>query len=168
MSADIERFANEDAKLDDVLFFDFETASRCLSRDDSQFWRRAYAKCLMALLEGTVSRLSQHTVTFYDGVLAESEKKALIGRSGALENAFNAFDLYTNTSGVETPLNRNSEEWLILEKAIRIRNRITHPRSAEELEISDLDLAHLQITARVILDLLCTAHRDAGRALLRK
>jgi hypothetical protein len=165
---DIEMFGKEDSKLDDVLFGDLEIVSENLSRHDSQFWRRAYCRALISMFEGVLHRLSMYTLTFYDGMLGEDEKRELTRRHGALDQAFHTLDLYTNVSGADTPLKRNTEEWLILKKAVKIRNRITHPTSAENSELSDLDMAHLRVTAKVIMDLLCQSQLDVARALLRK
>lgn len=153
---------------DNILLTDLEIISVHLERDDSQFWRRSYCRTLMALFEATITYFANHTLENYDGVLAEEEKRSLRQRFGALNRALDAFDLFTNVAGVSTPFVRGSEEWLILEKAIRIRNRVTHPTTAGDLEISDLDLVHLRITAGVLFRLTIRAQRDVSRALSRK
>lgn len=151
-----------------ILMSDLEIIWEHLERDDSQFWRRSYCRTLMALFEATIAYFASNTLEYYDGVLGEAEKRSLRRRFGALTRAFDAFDLFTNVAGVSTPFARGSEEWLVLEKAIRIRNRVTHPTCAGDLEISDLDMAHLRITSDVVFRLTIQAQRYVSRALLRK
>jgi hypothetical protein len=153
---------------EDVLVSDLEIICVHLERGDSQFWRRSYCRCLIALFEAVVADLAGHTLQFYDGVLGDGEKRSLRRRFGALARAFDAFDLFTNVAGASTPLICGSEEWLVLEKAIRIRNRITHPVTSDDLEITDLDMAHLRITGGVLLRITIEAHQRVARALSKK
>jgi hypothetical protein len=153
---------------EDVLVSDLEIVCAHLKTEDSQFWRRSYCRSLMAFFEAVVADLAGHTLQFYDGVLGEGEKRSLRRRFGALARAFDAFDLFTNVAGTSTPLIPASEEWLVLEKAIRIRNRITHPVTPGDLEITDLDMAHLRVTGGVLLRITTQAHQRVAQALSKK
>jgi len=168
MDSDIDAFYEESRRLDETLLGDLESASKHLGLEDTQFWRRTYCRCLMTAFEGIVQDLKKHTLYFYDAMLGDDEKDVLRKRLGALEGAFHAFDLYTNVAGATTPLERESQEWLILKKAIKIRNRITHPESADDLELSAQDMIHLKATAKVLFDLICTCHEDTGKALKKR
>jgi hypothetical protein len=153
---------------EDVLVSDLEIICAHLKTEDSQFWRRSYCRCLMALFEAVVADLAGHTLQFYDGVLGENEKHSLRRRFGALARACDAFDLFTNVAGTATPLIPGSEEWLVLEKAIRIRNRITHPVACGDLEITNLDMVHLRVTGGVLLRITSQAHQRVAQALSKK
>jgi hypothetical protein len=152
---------------DNELIGDLTIARRSLEFDDSQFWRRTYCRCLMTMFEGCIQSLRQYTLDCYDGMLGDKEKKTLQGRQGALEGAFNGMDLFMDVAGATTLLKVDSQEWLVLKKAIAIRNRITHPYSFDDLNISNMDLQHLKVTDDVVVRLLADTLREAGRALMK-
>ena len=122
----------------------------------------------MATFEGMIQEIKERTLALSNGVLlGDGEVELLNSRIGALESAFCALDLLTSCAGAKTPLQRDSQEWLILKKAIKIRNRITHPRTTNDLDISIMDLQHLRVTEKVMRDLVVKALGDSGRALLK-
>jgi hypothetical protein len=151
-----------------VLVDDLTEAKRFLEANNTQFARRTYCRTLMALFEGMVSDLKSHVLSFDSHVLGTDEINLLKKRLGALESAFHSFDLYTNVAGTISPLEKDSNEWRILKRAIEIRNRITHPTSQLDLEISNLELGHLRTTEQSIFDLLCRCLKDSARARLRQ
>ena len=152
--------------VDGVLIADLKYASDSLKTCDSQFWRRTYCRCLMAMFEGIIQGIKDNTLEFSSGVLlGDDEEKLLKARLGALESAYCALDLSTSCAGAITPLQRDTQEWLVLKKAIRIRNRITHPRSTEDLNISIMDLQHLRVTEKVMLGLVVKALTVSAKAL---
>jgi hypothetical protein len=92
----------------------------------------------------------------------------LESRGGALFGIFTALDLFTNTAGAATPLQKGSKEWVALQTAVKTRNRVTHPKSARDVEISDAELQHLFTTKWIFGSLVMDCFRDSARALERE
>lgn len=151
-----------------VLIDDLTEAKRFLEANNTPFARRTYCRTLMAFFEGIVSDLKSDVLSFDSHVLGTDEINLLKRRSGALESAFHSFDLYTNVAGTISPLEKDSNEWRVLKRAIEIRNRITHPTSQLDLDISNLELGHLRTTEQSIFDLLCGCLKNSARARLRR
>lgn len=161
---DIDEFHGEVDRFERFLWDDVNEAKRCLLDNTSQFARRTYCRCFFALVEGVIGWMRRHTLTFYEGVLGQGEIQELKNRAGILEKAFNALDLYTNVAGADTPLDKLSKEWIVLKKAIDIRNRITHPSFAEELLISDQDLRTIEEAEQTFFDLIQECFIRSSRA----
>ena len=148
----------------DVLFF--SPTRRHLK---SQHWRRAFCRAVAAYLEAMTAWMARYTIlSYYPGELGDGERQTLEARLSALERTFHAIDLFTNTAGVESPLVRGSADWHVLTTMIRIRNRVVHPKRAEDACLSDDDLCAVYRAARVVRHLFIETLNRSGRALLRR
>ena len=75
----------------------------------SQHWRRAYCRAVSSYFEAMTLWMGRYTILFYHpGQLGDGERQTLESRLSALERAFHALDLFTDTTGAESPLQRNS------------------------------------------------------------
>lgn len=104
-------------------------------------------------------------IEYYPWELGEGERRTLEARHSALQRAFNSIDLFTNTVGAESPLVQGSTEWQALTEMIRIRNRVMHPKHAENVYVSDEDLKSIYRAAKVVHHLLLETLERSGRAL---
>lgn len=134
--------------------------------DDEQFYRRTLTRTLFAVIEGTVFALKhlileEHRVGLLDlspaeyAVLAEEsyslDQKGHIKESirypGLRENVKFTFSMYARarsaSSGFTKPLAKDPR-WSNFYEAIKVRNRLTHPKSAEDLIVSDSDWEAVQ------------------------
>ena len=157
----------------DVLYGDLSadvlTIERLIDTQDGAVWRRSYCRSIFVLIEAAAEWMKRYTVyCHYPGMLGEGEKKESEKRNGALLGVFVALDLFANTSGAETPLQKDSKEWVVLKSAIKIRNRITHPKFARDIEISDDDLSQLRETKEIFVSLMVSCFGDSAIALLRQ
>jgi hypothetical protein len=153
---------------DQSLLDDLENAKGHLSANDTSFARRTYCRTLLALFEGMVSNLKRQVLMFESHALGKDEIQLLQKRLGALDLAFHSFDLYTNCAGAVSPLEKHSPEWHVLKRAIKIRNRITHPASDWDLEITGLELGFLRMAEETIFKLVYRCIEDSAKAQLRR
>lgn len=150
--------------LQDILTLEAE-----LQNTDTQTSRRCFCRSVIAYIEGVSTWMSQFTVHLnYPHVLGDEEKRELERRSGAIRRLYNAFDLYTDTSGAVTPFEQNSNEWNIIHAAIKIRNRVTHPTCGADLWLSDDDVKLLRTTSSLFQELLAEVFKRSGSALIKK
>jgi hypothetical protein len=154
----------EDALGGDALQFEDAVTDR-----DSPRLRRAYCRAVFAYAEGIAGWMKRYTILhYYPGIMGDKERRELEHRDGALESIYRAFDLFTDTAGARTPLEKDSKEWTALRSAIAIRNRVTHPAKANDVIISDSDFADLCAVRRLITDLVRQSLKRSATELLRK
>jgi hypothetical protein len=123
--------------------------------------RRAYVRSVFSMIDGVISTIKKELLLEYDigndETLSTRELHILESRirvqgkyGSVTERPFYAplaedvkvtFRFFAYFSLVEHYLDEESRGWKRFIKAIAIRNRITHPKTANALEISDEDLA---------------------------
>jgi hypothetical protein len=162
----------------EALWREFDALQRELGRDvqffihtkrhkKSQHWRRAYSRAVAAYLEAITAWMARYVVLeYYPSELSEGERRTLEARLSTLQRAFNSLDLFTNVVGAKSPLVQDSTEWQALAAMIRIRNRVTHPKHAEDVYLSDDDLNAIYRAAQVVHNLLAETLERSGQALL--
>jgi hypothetical protein len=143
---------------------------RTKRHNKSQLWRRAYCRAVSAYLEAITSWMARYTIFLYHpGQLGDEERATLENwKLSALKRAFHALDLFTNTSGAESPLQRHSTEWVSLDRLIKIRNRITHPKSTDDLLVTDDDLAAVERAVDVLFYLISESLKRNSCALTKR
>ncbi|MBN2390226.1 MAG: hypothetical protein JXR84_05870 [Anaerolineae bacterium] len=147
-----------DLDMGDLSINDFDSHER------DQHLRRTLVRTLFAMIEGTTFAYKQHILADYEasrGQLSHAEYAVLteeayqLTNSGTIRTSPNypnikanikfAFPLYARTLGADfkfTPSLDKDPGWQSLCQSIEIRNRLMHPKSLEELEVSDADLKH--------------------------
>jgi hypothetical protein len=169
METEEDRLFQEWDVLYEALNADVTTLERLIEAEDCNLWRRSYCRAIFALIEATAEWMKRYTICcYYPGELGEKEKKELEMRSGVLLGFFVALDLFADTSGAGTPLKKDSNEWIALHTATKVRNRITHPKSPKDIDISDDDLGQLQATKATFISLVAKCLSDSGLALLHQ
>lgn len=185
---------DQDAKLDelwkqfDVLFEellgDVKQIEQTRQTNDSQCWRRALCRSLFSMMEGLNSWLKRYAAEIYWPGIVDNEMKqrlldrrTIVDRDGRAkevsvfkpfaENFFYAFDTFAWTAGSDFCPDRNSREWTLLTQCIRARNRIVHPRTSEDLMISDEEARALRVLAEWYIDLLDRLLHSTVQALAR-
>ena len=142
------------AKLSD----DVTSAKKILDSNDSQFSRRMYLRSLFALIEGNSFRLRQMALAAHkhrgkclsdDEVIVLKEKEINVTENGKLKVRTKHLEFIANVRfsqncflkaiGGKQP-DYSDNGWALLKNAVKIRNRITHPRSEEDLIITDDEL----------------------------
>ena len=140
---------------------DARWAEELLEKDDSQYSRRAYIRSYFALLEGSIWIFKQailHAPTKNGKAKrmspAEyallSDKTYDLKRNGKTkeqtkylklpENFRFTFGVLEKYFGAKSDLGLGTSKWDNFLKAQSIRNRITHPKTSDEFEVSDNEI----------------------------
>jgi hypothetical protein len=181
----LERLSRETERFEDVLFEDVTAARQALSASDSDFNRRIFVRVLCSAIEGVTFRLKLHVATFgiYDaldlndddlGYLLERLPPSRSGRSSRhrmvrLDRNFAyAISMYTLLHWPSYILNGADTGWTALRNLVLLRNRISHPKAAEDLYVSDLDLAIAKSAERWFLQILGDIYKGCAKRLLRR
>jgi hypothetical protein len=144
--------------------------------------RRSYCRAVFALIDGATFGLKQHVLEMFEYELGEEEIARLRewqeskGKSSpssgrplflpVAKNVFFAFDMLSNCCGAQNPIDRSGGEWRTFLEAISIRNRITHPKNAAALEVTDGQLAKVAAASRWYVETLYVLHTESARSLL--
>ena len=141
---------------------------QALDKENNQFTRRAYIRSIFAIIEGCVwilkqtilhapaqkGRIKKLSVAEYallsdkaydlknNGDISEQKKYLKLP-----DNIRFTFGLLTKYFKSDCELGVGTRSWDNFLKAQKIRDRITHPKSPKEFEISDADLAVCQSTS---------------------
>lgn len=141
---------------------DAHWAEKALDAEDNQFTRRAYIRSLFSLIEGSIWVLKQ---TVLHAPVSEGHVKKLSAAEYALlsdktydlkrngqpkeqakflklpENIKFTFYVVERYFGVKIDLEVGKEHWNKFLEAQKIRNRIAHPKTSSEYEVSDSEIA---------------------------
>lgn len=153
-----------------VLWSDLQFAEEQLQADeDKQFFRRTVVRTFVAMVEGAVSSLKQSVLTEHQfrGLPLKREEYAVLAeeayrlkQSGEIdvrrssprlrEDVKFTFPIYAKSLGghftFDPPL-ADDPGWQSFCGAIRIRNRLTHPKCPEDLAVADSELEEVRDAA---------------------
>jgi hypothetical protein len=144
--------------------------------DEEQLQRRIMVRTLFAWIEGTVHALKRQVLEYYtEGRIELSQAEYAIlreesyrlkdsGKTHAattyprtLPNVKFTFPIYARTWGITfefTPPLNQDPRWQSLCQAYEVRNRLTHPKSAADLTVSDVELEKVKEASRWFVDQL--------------
>jgi len=152
---------NHDNAIDE-LAHDADSAKLLLVSEDSQFNRRVYIRALFAYFEGFsffMRRNAEELLSIratirksidYDTLFLLQEKVPHITSGGKVRHREHkvpfadhfAFTLRTHFSALEIEEDPFKDSgWPLFQKALAVRDRITHPKLASDVEITNEDLA---------------------------
>lgn len=144
------------------LLEDVKSSYDLILSNDNQGWRRAYVRAVFASIEGSIFLVKQvifSHVELESIDLSSAERAFLLEETYQLDDQGNVsikphygirltqnirfvWNLTTRVFGNNEILNVAGSEWNSLQEAIKVRNRITHPKSSTDLLMSDEDLKH--------------------------
>jgi len=155
-----------------------------LNIEDTQFMRRAFCRSVFQFVDGIASDLkadvSRHESPELIGdhaylalqdkkIIHKGDKQKIIkSRSGFAKNIDFAFDIYGWTAGVDLDLKENSKEWKRFHRCIAIRNRVVHPKTLEDMQVSKSDLDDMLKMFIWLREELINAHDRVGKAFLKQ
>lgn len=148
----------------DPLVRDVNESLEYLLRDErTQFWRRAHVRAVFALLEGwlfnmrrlALGRAEVGLVAFSSGDIALlNENSFEVDKHGELlvqpkfipveKMVKLVFRCLAHALNVRYKLDTSTDGWNAFKSALAIRNRITHPRRAADLTISDEEMETIE------------------------
>ena len=163
------------------LIMDIVTSQANLSEKDTQYNRRCLLRCFIAAIEGMSYHLKQSCLWIYqlhvennqpikltheDIGLLKEETYALNSRGGVqasqkflptAESFRFALNTYFKCSKCDVKLEVGDNGWASLQNTIKVRNRITHPKSLVDLSISEADLAQINCATFWFMSTITTA-----------
>jgi hypothetical protein len=161
-----------------ALIADSREARLAVETTDSQFGRRTWLRAFFAFVEGAVyarrrvvlemhnhlhrGDYSRPSLTHAELMLLEGSdyelednghvRKRSRGFQPTLKYIRFVFDTYFKFYGRPNPIDFGGGGWRRFREAYEVRNRITHPKRLEDLEISDAELAALGSANRWFFD----------------
>jgi hypothetical protein len=139
---------------------DLDAAVALGKRDDTQFARRTLIRTLFAFVEGLTNQLSSvaaASATMTSGILSSEELAALREESYEVDDEGRvrtratqiairrrvrlALRCYPRIHGSTFTADFGGVGWEQFQGALRIRNRLTHPRTERDLSVSDADMS---------------------------
>lgn len=138
-----------------VLRSDVDAADAAITKKDSPFARRQFVRTALAKVEGLTSVLKQLALTSPDTYSAseitllreetfaldeKGEPQATTANLKLASNIQFAFRMYAKYCGLRFPLPTSRSEWGDLRQAIRVRNRLMHPKALESLDVTNSEL----------------------------
>ena len=143
----------------------------------SQIKRRGLIRAIFAYIEGNIFKIKEEIVIKechkrkpildIEEIILLKEKSLYIDNKGKVKSSAKYSELsanirftlncYAKSMQINHVLNLNRLEWKCIIESIAVRNRITHPKNASELEVSENELVKAFISymyfKKVIIDL---------------
>jgi hypothetical protein len=137
---------------------DVERCQVKVHKGTAQFERRMYVRAVFAAIEGEIFLLKQAAL-LYDGIFntpfTPAEKMFLLEETFDLndkgepikfkakislkKNIRFAFRAFAHATGTDIKLKVDDAGWLSFQEAIKIRDRLVHPKKGDELFVSDAE-----------------------------
>jgi hypothetical protein len=171
---------NEFDLLTQELYKDLKQIETQIKVQDSQTWRRLYAKSLCSATEAQLSFLEAHIKltgeTDYLGISEEDEqilygtskkgkthrKLSFTERTVFLMNTFS----YVNYSTVK--VDKGSKDWSEFTLLVKIRNRITHPQTFSDINITEQEIQTCERAFNRFQDALVTMMKACESELMKQ
>jgi hypothetical protein len=166
LNTPIGRVLGESRDIFKLLYEDVDLAERKWKQQDSQFWRRTFIRSVFALIEGFTYRLKQVALEaskIFSIELSNSEIALLLEESYGVnekgeaevkpdylqlpKNIKFAFNMFSRAYGLNYELKVDDAGWLSFKEALKIRNRLTHPKSTGDVAVSDQDMSYAEKAA---------------------
>ena len=138
-----------------VLAGDVKKCMEEFHAEDNQFWRRTFVRSTFALIEGNTFRMKQYALTqshLFTGAevaLLKEESYELNEKGIAYEqpkyvnisrNIRFAFQSFAHSFHSNYTLKVDDKGWDCFKKALKVRDRLTHPKGLNDLNITDQEI----------------------------
>ncbi len=159
----LDEYASEIPALTALATLSLDDVARSVAllndNEEDQFLRRTSIRSSLASIEGVVHALKQHEIhllTLVPLQLSQNKKDHLTKSWGVptFQNMKTCLSILAQiVHGVETETLTDAE-WSAFDRAIRLRHRITHPKTAKDLEISDTEITEFLESVMLFMDRL--------------
>jgi hypothetical protein len=138
---------------------EIEECAAFLKKSDTQFWRRIGCRSIFASIEALTNHLKQNALLHTTGeeeFFTDAERMALSDREytvddqgdvrernariRTLPNILFAYRSFARICGQQFIVTKDNSGWQALKRAIKVRDRITHPKTANDYQVSDQDI----------------------------
>lgn len=139
-----------------ILWTDTAQVERSLETQDTPYGRRQYVRTVFAMIEGMVFATKQLASSLPETAIDPSEAAMLRGVTYDLDDKGNAvertarltlereikfaFRTYARCVGLTYEINASGKGWQALIGAKQVRDRLMHPKRADDLKVSDAEL----------------------------
>ena len=147
-------------ELNDIYERDIQFVIDNINSEPNDFWRRSLIRLCTSLFESEIFILKNRLISYCDKNsipfkpelrLTLEGKKYTVESSGKLKSNYLSikltddirftFQTYMDIRGFQLSSSFNDNGWNDLKETIKIRNRITHPKSTVEQEINTSEIA---------------------------
>jgi hypothetical protein len=126
--------------------------------NNSQTHKRAYVRSVFAFIEGVLHRtkietlhigillgsISSYELVVLEGARLEVDDKGRVTYKplypAFLNNVQFTFRTFSKSIGSSFELNTTGQGWKNLRRAVKVRDRLMHPREATDLQVSDAEI----------------------------
>jgi hypothetical protein len=162
-NASLGKALSEFFEIKEILSTDVTVCASMLKTEDNQFWRRMLVRSVFALIEGTVYRMKQlaFEVSLDERVPLSRAEIALLVEEGydlndkgepiVKSNHLNitkgirfAFKASARAYGISYALKVDDSGWDSFKKALKVRDRLMHPKSTSDVNVVDDDVLCLE------------------------
>ena len=149
-----------------LLVEDVLAATEAWRDNPSDFTRRCYIRTVMAFIEGNTFRFKKVSLWLHENILpifspeeivCLKEESVSIKENGKIEiknmhikmlsNLIFSLESYAKAINVDFNLNTSGEGWLALKKAIEKRDKITHPKTIEDFQVTEAEIIYFEKAA---------------------
>lgn len=155
-----------------------------IAEPSNQLRKRTAVRTLFAAIEGIISAMKQTALTLLEPDLSRTEHAVLAEESYQLKdngslrispqyirlpaNLRFSFEMYSRALGADYDLDVGDTQWRDFLKAIEIRNRLTHPKSPDDLEVSMSDIQCVSEPGKWFIEQVKELHKMAWDNLARR
>lgn len=172
-------------KLIEELSKDIKVLEHTIKEDDNQTWRRAYVRAVFSSIESIIFNMKRFikVIEKHDYLpLSETERKKLdeyyiekstngkelikVFRLSFLNNIIFTIELFAYANYVSMKVNKKSAGWKLLKESVKIRNRITHPKSSSDINLKKSELNKVYRAHKWFIDMTINLHFNSYKALM--
>lgn len=164
----LEARLNSHTRLVSNLGQDYDVVLNDLNVDSSdQLKRRTLVRTLFAMIEGVLYVFKQFVLVQHEHGSLElspaeyallTEESYDLRENGRIRTSSKFIKLTTNLKfsfsifaeklvGQQFEIDTNTQDWANVVRAVEVRNRLMHPKSEADLQVSDLELDYIKTTA---------------------
>lgn len=160
---------------------DLQTAEKSGTHEDQNFRRRAYARAVFAAIDGSCECFRRQAFVAecnkVPRLVDPSKLSVLAGetyhvtddgdirmqklRIAFLNHVLLSLKSYAGAQGV-TYRTKKGDQWHRIKSAVRVRDRITHPKNLSSLAITKEEVADIEFSLNWFLDEVSSIFREKG------
>jgi len=146
----------------EALVNDCSEAAKIWGQEQTPYSRRAYVKTVFSFIDGNTYRLNQLWLDSHNEGYFLLQQKQIdqlreykvneLGKKTVLKMTFFdsvklSFSIPMKVLNIESSLNTNCEDWQRFRRVVDIRNRLTHPKSVSDLEVTLDEMKLVEVAA---------------------
>lgn len=125
-----------------AIYDDLSEITKQIKKNDNQTWRRLYIRSIVTAIESQISYIQSHlkVIRQFDYLpLNENEETHLSGKQRRIsfeQRVLFMLNLFSEANYTSLKIDTKSNDWKKFTTLIRVRNRLTHPKSSNDFEVT--------------------------------